>query len=135
LQDILRGCNQRYLAHLSALDDFAAGARALDQVTRPRQVDGKTVKPINFFNRMEQRVLRALQCPASTIAGLRRADLMPQPTDVSPAALSRYIRRLRKLGLLKRIRGTYRYYLTKIGSAAVAARSHLTENVLIPALA
>ena len=37
--------------------------------------------------------------------------------------------------MLKRIHGTYRYYLTKIGRAAVAACSHLTENVLIPALA
>jgi hypothetical protein len=135
LQDILRACNRRYLAYLSALDDFSAGARALDQITRPRLVDGKTVKPINFFNRTEQSVLRALQNPASAIAGLRRADLRPGLRDVSPAALSRYISRLRKLGLLKPIRGTYRYYLTKIGRAAVAACSHLTENVLIPALA
>jgi len=104
-------------------------------VTRPRLVDGKSVKPINFFNRIEQRVLRALQSPASTIAGLRRADLITGLTDVSPSALSRYIARLRKLGLLKRIHGTYRYYLTKIGRAAVAACSHITENVLIPALA
>jgi DNA-binding MarR family transcriptional regulator len=135
LQDILLGCNRRYLAHLSALDDFSAGARALDQLTRPRRADGKTIKPINFFNRMEQTVLRALQCPASAIAGLRRADLIPHLTDVSPAAISRYISRLRQLGLLKRVHGTYRYYLTKIGRAAVAACSHITENVLIPALA
>jgi hypothetical protein len=135
LRDILHGCNQRYLAHLSALDDFSAGVRALDQVTRPRLVDGKTVKPINFFNGTEQSVLRALQNPASNIAGLRRADLRPRLSNISPAALSRYISRLRKLGMLKRIRGTYRYYLTKIGRAAVAACSHLTENVLIPALA
>ena len=103
LQDILLACNRRYLAYLSALDDFSAGARALDQVTRPRRIDGKTMKPINFFNRMEQAVLRALQCPASAIAGLRRADLSPHLTDLSPAAISRYISRLRKLGLLKRI--------------------------------
>jgi hypothetical protein len=135
LRDILLACNQRYLAHLSALDDFSAGARALDQVTRPRVIDGKKVKPINFFNRIEQSVLRALQSPASTIAGLRRADLIPSARELSTSALSRYISRLRNLGLLRRIRGTYRYYLTKIGRAAVAACSHLTENVLIPALA
>jgi hypothetical protein len=135
LQDILLGCNRRYLAHLSTLDDFSAGARALDRVTRPRLVDGKTVKPINFFNQIEQTVLRALQSPASAIAGFRRADLMPRLAELSPAALSRYISRLRKLGLLRRIHGTYRYYLTKIGRAAVAAGSHITENILIPALA
>jgi hypothetical protein len=103
LRDILLGCNRRYLAHLSALDDFSAGARALDRVTRPRLVDGKTVKPINFFNRSERSVLRALQCPTSTIAAFRRADLMPRLTDLSPAALSRYISRLRKLDPLNRM--------------------------------
>jgi hypothetical protein len=46
-----------------------------------------------------------------------------------------YISRLRQLGLLKRVHGTYRRYLSKIGRAAVAACSHLTENVLIPSLA
>ena len=49
LREILLGCNRRYLAHLSALDDFSAGVRALDRLTKPREVDGKTVKGINFF--------------------------------------------------------------------------------------
>ena len=30
LREILLGCNRRYLAHLSALDDFSAGVRALE---------------------------------------------------------------------------------------------------------
>jgi hypothetical protein len=36
LRESLHGCNRRYLAHLSALDDFSAGVRALDRLTRPR---------------------------------------------------------------------------------------------------
>jgi hypothetical protein len=31
LREILLGCNRRYLTHLSALDDFSAGVRALDR--------------------------------------------------------------------------------------------------------
>jgi hypothetical protein len=49
LREILLGCNRRYLAHLAALDDFSAGVRALDRLTRPRAVDGKSVKGIDFF--------------------------------------------------------------------------------------
>jgi hypothetical protein len=49
LRDILLGCNRRSIAHLSALDDFSAGFRALGRLTRPREVDGKTVQGINFF--------------------------------------------------------------------------------------
>ena len=50
LAGILFACNRRYLAHLSALDDFSAGVKLLDRVTRPRKVEGKTVKGIDFFN-------------------------------------------------------------------------------------
>ena len=35
LRELLLGCNRRYIAHLSALDDFSAGVRALDRVTKP----------------------------------------------------------------------------------------------------
>ena len=61
LREILLGCNRRYLAHLSALDDFSAGVRALGRLTRPHEVDGKTVKGINFFDPGGQ---RPAACPA-----------------------------------------------------------------------
>jgi hypothetical protein len=46
LRGILLGCNRRYLSHLSALDDFSAGVRALDRLTKPHKVEQKTVKGI-----------------------------------------------------------------------------------------
>ena len=77
LREILFGCNRRYLEHLSALDDFSAGVRALDRVTRPRMVDDKTVKGINFFDPTDKALLQALQDPRVNIAGIRRGDLIP----------------------------------------------------------
>ena len=47
----------------SALDDFSAGVRALDRLTKPREVDGKTVKGINFFDPVDSALLHALQNP------------------------------------------------------------------------
>lgn len=135
LHQILLGCNRRYLAFLSALDDFSAGVRALNRLTQPRTVRGKTVKGVNFFNPTEQRLLRALQRPAFNIAGIRRAHLLPVLDNLSPATVSRQLTRLRSLGLIKRIAGTYRYYLTRIGRSAVAACCRLTEHTIIPALA
>jgi hypothetical protein len=87
LREILLGCNRRYLTFLSALDDFSAGARALDRLTTPRVVAGKTVKGINFFHPIEQRLLRALQRPAFNIAGIRRAHLLPVLDKLSPATV------------------------------------------------
>jgi DNA-binding HxlR family transcriptional regulator len=66
---------------------------------------------------------------------MRGADLKPLLAKLSPVSLSRHLTRLRHIGLIRRIGGTYRYYLTRIGRAAIAACCHITENVLIPALA
>ena len=134
LREILHGCNRRYLAHLSALDDFSAGVRALDRLTKPRKVEQKTVKGINFFEPGDSALLHAMQNPRVNIAGIRRADLLGQLEMFSPNRLSRHLRRLLDLGVIKRITGTYRYYLTKAGRAATAAAERLTAATIIPAL-
>jgi len=135
LRHIMLGCNRRYLEYLSSLDDFSAGIRTLDRLTRPRPVKGRTVRGLNFFSRAEQTLLAALQRPAFNIAGLRRANLLPLLPRCSPATLTRHLARLRQLGVIKRVTGTYRYYLTRAGRAAVAAGRRLTEHTIIPALA
>jgi hypothetical protein len=134
LRGILLGCNRRYLAHLSALDDFAAGVRALDRLTKPRKVEEKTVKGINFFEPGDVALLHALQNPRVNITGIRRGDLLPELKMFSPNRLSRHLRRLLDLGVVKRVTGTYRYYLTKAGRAATAAAERLTADTIIPAL-
>ena len=132
LSEILLGCNKRYLAHLSALDDFSAGRRALDRLTKPREVHGTTVKGINFFEPGDKALLQAMQNPRVNIAGIRRRDLMPDLGMFSPARLSRQLRRLRDIGVIKRVTGTYRYYLTKAGRAAAAAAFRVIETIIVP---
>jgi len=134
LRGIMRGCNQRYLAHLSALDDFSGGVRTLDRLTKPREVDGKTVRGVNFFAPGDKALLHALQDPKVNIAGIRRGELLPVVELFSPSGLSRQLRRLLDLGVIKRIAGTYRYCLTKLGRAAIAAGGRLTEAIIIPAM-
>jgi predicted transcriptional regulator len=52
----------------------------------------------------------------------------------SPNRLSRQLRRLLDLRVIKRVKGTYRYYLTKAGRAATAAAERLTRTVIIPTM-
>ena len=132
LREILLGCNRRYLAHLASLDDFSAGVRALERLTKPRVADGSTIKGVNFFDPGDAGLLHALQNPRVNIAGIRRADLLSTLAMFSPARLSRQLRRLRRLGVIKRVSGTYRYYLTKAGRAATAAAAHLTRTMTVP---
>jgi predicted transcriptional regulator len=108
--------------------------RTLGRLTKPRQVVERTVKGINFFEPGDSALLHALQNPRVNIAGIRRGDLLPELAMFSPNRLSRQLRRLLDLGVIKRVTGTYRYYLTKAGRAATAAAERLTEAIIIPAL-
>ncbi len=87
LRGILRGCNRRYIGQLSALDDCSTGIRALGRVTRPREVDGKTVQGINFFAPADKALLHALQNARVNIAGIRRSELLAHLGMLSPTRL------------------------------------------------
>jgi len=96
-------------------------------------VDGSTIRGVNFFDPGDAGLLHALQNPRVNIAGIRRADLLSTLAMFSPGRLSRQLRRLRQLGVIKRVTGTYRYYLTKAGRAATAAAARLTRAMVVPA--
>lgn len=134
LREILAGCNRRYLEFLSALDDTAAGQRDLVRLTEPQHDGERTIKGLNFFARTEQALLRTLQRPEFNIHGVRRADIKPF-VPLSNSALSRQLHRLRILGLIKRVTHSYRYYLTRLGRAAIAAACSVTQFQIIPAMA
>lgn len=135
LREILLGCNQRYLEFLSSLDDHSGGQRALERVTHPKPDGDRSFKGLNFFDRNDQALMRAVQRPAFNIHGLARCDLLRLLPDLSPARLSRQLRRLRVLGVLKRAANTYRYYLTRPGRLAIAAFERLTTFAIVPAMA
>ena len=135
LREILAACNRRYLEFLSALDDASAGERDLLRLSQPHPEPDRTIKGINFFAPAEQKLLRALQRPEFNIHGLRRADLKALVAQYTNARLSRELHRLRILGLIKRVARSYRYYLTRLGRAAIAAACSLTQFQIVPALA
>jgi DNA-binding transcriptional ArsR family regulator len=134
LREILLGCNQRYLAFLSSLDDPSAGERDLQRLSQPRLGADPSVKGLNFFDATEQTLLRTLQRGKFNIHGWRRSDLLTH-LHITPSAMSRQLRRLRMLGLIKKVSHTYRYYLTRVGRAAVAAACSLTRFNIVPAMA
>jgi len=73
--------------------------------------------------------------PKFNILGFHRADLKPYLPKLSDSSLSPQIKRLQLFGMIKRVPGTYRCYLTKLGRAATAACVHATEFNILPALA
>jgi hypothetical protein len=135
LREILLGCNRRYLEFLSAIEDTSGGSRDLTRLTESKREGKRTIKGLNFFERTEQSLLRALQRPEFNIRGLRRADLKSLVPTLTASALSRQLHRLRCLGLIKRASQSYRYYLTRLGRAAIAAACSLTQFQIVPAMA
>ena len=107
----------------------------LERITQPKPDGDRSFKGLNFFDRHDQALLRAVQRPEFNIHGLARGDLLRLLPDLTPSTLSRQLRRLRILGLLKRAANTYRYYLTRSGRLAVATRERLHTFVIIPAMA
>jgi hypothetical protein len=97
LREILLGCNQRYLAFLSSLDDPSAGVRDLQRLSQPRVGAEPSVKGLNFFNATDQALLQTLQRGEFNIHGWRRADLLAR-LNMAPAAMSRQLKRLHLLG-------------------------------------
>jgi hypothetical protein len=90
------------------------------------------VKGLNFFAPDERALLHAIQDPKGNIAGFRRGGLLSVLSMFSPTRLSRQLRRLLDIGVVKRATGTYRYYLTKAGRGAVAAAARLTQTAIVP---
>lgn len=127
-------CNQRFLAFLSSLDDPSAGERDLQRLSQPRVGTDPSVKGLNFFDVTEQTLLRTLQHGEFNIHGWRRADLLAY-LHTTPWAMSRQLKRFRLLGLIKKVAHTYRYYLTRMARAAIAAACSLTRFNLVPAMA
>ena len=135
LREILLGCNRRYLEFLSSLNDYSDGHRALQQLTESKMDHGTQIRGLNFFDTDEHKLLLAIQRPEYNIHGLRRSDLKKQLPSISCGKLSRYLKRLRILGLIKRVAKTYRYYLTRIGRSAIATCEKLTEFTIVQTLA
>lgn len=134
LREILLGCNQRYLEFLSSLEDTSAGQRDLQRLSRPRVGSNPSVKGLNFFSACDHALLKTLQRGEFNIHGWRRADLLKH-VQLTPSAMSRQLKRLRTLGLIKCVTHTYRYYLTRLGRAAIAAACSITRFNIIPAMA
>jgi hypothetical protein len=68
---------------------------------------------------------------ASTTFTVAGAPYLLAQLNMTPAAMSRQLSRLRLLGLIKKVACTYRYYLTRIGRAA----NSITRFGIIPAMA
>lgn len=135
LRQTMAASNQRYLDFVSSIDDHEPGIRALNKISEPASDGQRLYKGLNFFSRDDSRLCEIIVRGEFTIYGLRSRDLLQLFTGKSASQISRIIKRLRVLGILKRVAHTYKYYLTELGKRVVMAGLKLRTLCAIPALA
>jgi hypothetical protein len=135
LAHLLGASNRRYLEFLSSLDDDSAGRRHLERLSQPVRDEKRSWRGLNFFDANDRALLLTLARGEFNLRGFQVRDLRGILAHLSGPQLSRQLKRLRMHRLIKSVRSTYRYYLTRLGRRVIAAASRLREGSVIPALA
>jgi len=132
---IMKAANYRYLEFISTFDDHSDGQRNLTQTTKPTQENGRSYRGFNFFNPDDLKILETIDRGEFNIHGLQNKDIRHFTNNISPSAMSRIFKRLRLHGLIEKIDGTYRYFLTVLGKSVVVAGLKVKNLVIVPELA
>ena len=134
LRGLMGAANARYLDFLAAVDDPRPGLRALDKLSRPVHDADRSHRGFNLFHGDDLSLFQTLLRGEFTISGFHTRHLRPHLPALSPAQLSRSLKRLRTHGLIKKIGHRYKYYLTTLGRSVATTALKLRELVIIPAL-
>jgi DNA-binding MarR family transcriptional regulator len=127
--------NRRYLAFLSALDDPTVSVEAVGRLSQKVTDAGRSYSGLNFFSEQDSHLFELLVRGEYTIRGLRNTDLRKHLPGKSPGQVSRMLKRLWMHGLIKKVGGTYKYYITDLGRTLATTGLKLKNLVLIPGLA
>jgi DNA-binding transcriptional ArsR family regulator len=133
LCELLLASNGRYLDFLAAIDDPTTALQDLEHASQSVKKDGRSYRGVNLFCGVDLDIFRALVRGEHNISGFRNSDLQRQ-LRLTGRQVSAVLKRLREHGLVKKIGGTFKYYLTTLGRRITGAGLKLREMALIPLL-
>jgi hypothetical protein len=133
LLPIMQAANRRYLEFISAIEDDKVGKEKLEKITRKVNVDDRNYRGFNFFEKEDEKILQIIARGEFNIYGFRAKHLKIF-TDKSSSQISRILKRLHVHGLIKKIRNSYKYYLTELGKEAILIGEKIISLVIIPQL-
>jgi hypothetical protein len=134
LAELMRAATRRYLEFLSAIDDPHVGVKRLDQIARPIQQSERTYRGFNLFHGEDLDLFRAIVRGEFNLSGFRNRSLQNVLVGKTGPQISRMIKRLCVHGLVRKIRNTYKYYLTHLGRGVTMMSLKLRERVILPTL-
>ncbi|MBM4093966.1 MAG: MarR family transcriptional regulator [Planctomycetes bacterium] len=134
LAELMGAATRRYLEFLSAIDDPHVGMKRLDRIARPVQESERTYRGFNLFHGQDLDLFRALVRGEFNLSGFQNRSLQKVLVGKTGPQISRMLKRLRVHGLVRKIRNTYKYYLTHLGRSVTMMSLKLRELVILPAL-
>jgi hypothetical protein len=135
LREMLFSANRRYLAFLSEMIDPSSGISRMERLSSSVKSNERTYRGFNLFDKADVSLFCALAQGQWHISGFQNSTLRRLLPGVTGPQLSRILKRLHLLGLIRKIGRTYKYYLTHFGQKAVLTALKLRELVVIPSLA
>jgi hypothetical protein len=131
-----RKSNSRYLDFLASLTDNSDGKNNLDKLSEKKIENNRSYKGFNFFDKLDSDILRVLSSGEFNIHGFRNKYLrMRLKHELSSSQISRILKRLLLFKIIKKIKGTFKYYLTRLGKKVISAGLIYKELYIIPSLA
>ena len=134
LLGLMWASNQRYLRFISSVDDPTMALTELEKISKPARDSNRTYRGFNLFHGDDLQLFLALVRGEFTISGFQNATIRMHLLGKTPQQVSRFIKRLRKHGLIRKIRNTYKYYLTTLGRRVILTALKLREMFIIPYL-
>ncbi len=135
LGKLMAAANQRYLEFVSAIEDPTVGIQNLDKISKPVEDRQRTYRGFNLFHGEDQALFEAIVRGEFTLRGFQNRFLRLVLVDKSGSQISRMLKRLRLHGLIKKVHGTYKYCLTRLGQKVVRTALKLKTMFIIPSLA
>ena len=136
--EVSRVANSRCLDALAVVDDPAPALRAIEQLAKPRHVEGRSTKPVNPAAKADLRLLSAVLQGQHAIQGFRNRDPRERlySVDNKPRAqrqrdgarVGRQIKRLHLRGLVAKIPRSRRWRVTDAGYKLMAAAIRRHEH-------
>ncbi|MBC8527146.1 MAG: MarR family transcriptional regulator [Candidatus Cloacimonetes bacterium] len=134
LKDILKASNRRYLQFISAIEDYKVGKTKLEKISKTITKGNRHYKGFNFFNEEDHNLLMIIMRGEFNISGFQNKNIRKFLVCKTSSQLSRILKRLMAHGLIKRIRNTYKYYLTQLGKQMILIGLKIKNLVIIPEL-
>jgi len=128
------GMTSHLYAHGIRVFDYPRFAEPLRERIRERaQVLANAFSPDVLHRRLDH--YAQWLCPVLDVFG-QCYHWSIRHLNITPSAMSRQLKRLHHLlGLIKKVSHTYRYYLTRMVRAAIAAACSLTRFNIVPTMA